>query len=518
MRAASVLLPIGASLTYASPLAEALEERQSHQTITISTTTPSGASDTIDHGYPALAFSQHSWQEYGGNKSSPNTFSANLVSEIASRIGTPVHIRVGGTSGDFSYYDASQSTALVLPPNTPCGNIPHGMHIGPSWFEAFANIPGKYIYDAHFANNTAGYQANSAAASAQALKYITFSNLDALEIGNEINFYRGSNRPSTYTVANYISEWKSYADSITAAIGNTAVKFQAPILAGLDNPIFNYQSIYNAGQDSQGYTVSTLSLHHYMDDTAVPVSALQSNYMNHTRIAAQLDPFRSVVTWLKANKANIQLHLGEVNSNTYSTGNADVLGVFGSALWLADYMLYGMTLNVKRMNVQQSSGFSYASWRAVTYCGQPPAVNPPYYAHPFVADIIGKSGDIKIADLKLGQDTFSGYAVYNVSTNKVAKIVLLNLQTYRTTDGTSRPSKSITLNLPYSGTARIDRLTAPGADVQDASKISWKGTSWTYASNGKPVQSASTSTSMRGSRGQLGPISIKASEAVVITL
>ncbi|CAK4030623.1 Hypothetical predicted protein [Lecanosticta acicola] len=536
MRTSSLLLPVGASVAYALPAAE--DKRQS-QTIAISETTPSDASDTVDHGYPAFAFSQHSWHEYAGNKSSPNSFSANLIAEVASRTGrsplhkvnceiclltrskgTSVHIRVGGTSGDFSYYNASQTdSALVLPPNTPCGSIPHGMQIGPSWFQGFANINAKYTYQSHFANNTGGFQDNSAAASVQAMKYIPSSNLDSLEIGNEINYYPGSNRPSGYSVSTYLSEWKSYAKSITTAISNTAVPFQAPVLFPGD-ATFNYQNIFNAGQDSQGYTVATTSLHHYMDLAPVPIFALQTNYMNHTNIAAKLDIFKPVVSWLKSNEPSIPLHLGEVNSNTYCTGNANILGVFGSALWLADYMLYGMTLNIKRMNVQQSSGFTYASWRPVTYCGVAPAVNPPYYAHPFVADIIGTKGDIQISDLKLGQDTFAGYAIYNVTTNTIRSVVLLNLQTYRTTDSGSRPSKSVTLSVgsSYTGSATVDKLTADGADIEDASQVSWKGISWTYASNGRPVQGASTSVSVRGSRGRIGPITVKASEAVVVTL
>lgn len=104
---------------------------------------------------------------------------------------------------------------------------------------------------------------------------------------------------------------------------------------------------------------------------------------------------RKQVSYLKANEPNIPLHLGEVNSNTYSSGNADILGVFGSALWLADYMLYGMTLNIKRMNVQQSSGFSYTSWYIkplpnpttptnITTPGSPPntGASPPKSTHP----------------------------------------------------------------------------------------------------------------------------------------
>lgn len=466
--------------------------------------------------------SQHSFHEYAGNASSPNTFSANLIQEVASRTGSSVHIRVGGTSGDFSVYNATQTVALQLPPGATPGGIPRGMLLGPVWFQGFANLPAKFTYMAHFGNNGVGQKDNAAAAAQQAFKNIG-SNLDALEVGNEIDFYPSGNRPGNYNMSTYLSEWKDYATAVKNATGST-FSMQA---AGYYSPLNTYWSTPNTfganGQgsaDAQGFNVASMALHHYMDGGPVPSSALQSNYMNHTRIAQQLDTFKPAVAWLKANKPNIPLHLAEVNSNTYSSGNGDTLGVFGSALWLADYMIYGMTLNFKRMNVQQSTGFSYTSWRGVDYFGLPAAVLPPYYAHPFVADIIGSTGDIRIVDLKLGQDMFSGYAVYDASTNKIKRIVLLNLQTWKTTSGTTRPSKAITLSVgsTYTASVKIDKLTAPGADTADSSKISWKGASWTYASNGKPVQGASTSINVRGNKGKIGPITVRASEAVVVNL
>jgi len=221
---------------------------------------------------------------------------------------------------------------------------------------------------------------------------------------------------------------------------------------------------------------------------------------------------------LKANRPNIPLYLAEVNSNTFSSGNEAQLGVFGSTLWLVDYLLYGMTLNFKRMNVQQSTGFSYTSWRPVEYFGKPAAVLPPYYAHPFVADVIGKTGDIRIADLKLGQDLFSAYSIYN-SAGKVTKIVLINLQEWSSSSGTPRPSRSVTLKAgTYSGSVKVEKLTAAGgANVQDSSKISWKGQSWTFQSNGRPVTTASTTQTVRASNGAI-TTTVRASEALLLTL
>lgn len=456
--------------------------------------------------------SAHSFQEYAGNLSAPNLFSRNLINTVSDRTGSPVNIRVGGTSGDFAVFDQDQRTALTLPAGAQPGGIPKGMRLGTAWFEGFSSFPGvQWTYMVKLANYTA--KDNAVAGAKEAMKYIG-TNLEALEIGNEIDFYPNVNRPGSYNPVQYLQEWNEYRSALNTAVG--VKKYQAPVYYGNNCP-WCIANTFDKGQ-GDATTINSAALHHYMESTNNPSITLQKNYMNHTRIAQKLDAYKPPVAWLKTNRPKIPLYLAEVNSNTFSTGNEATIGVFGSTLWLVDYMLYGMTLNFKRMNVQQSTGFAYASWRGVEYYGKPAAVLPPYYAHPFVADVIGKSGDIRIADLKLGLDLFSAYSIYN-SAGKVTKIVLINLQAWSSSSGTPRPSRSVTLKAgSYAGNVRIEKLTAPnGADTTDASKISWKGDSWTFQSNGKPVRTAVTTQNVKASNGVI-TTSIRASEALLLTL
>ncbi|CZT21093.1 uncharacterized protein RCC_06954 [Ramularia collo-cygni] len=503
-----LLLPLGVSLSIQSPL---LSERQS-ATINVPATVPNTASDVVDHGYPGFAISGHSFQEYAGNISVPNIFSRNLIQTISDRTGAPVQIRVGGTSADFAVYDPNQRTALTLPSNAVPGGIPKGMRLGTAWFEGFASFPGvQWTYMVKLANFSA--KQNAVAGAREAMKYIG-DNLEALEVGNEIDFYPNVNRPGTYNPVAYLKEWNEYKDALTTAIGMK--KYQAPVYYGNNCP----WCIANTFEKGQGdaTTIRSAALHHYMESTNNPSITLQKNYMNHTRIAQKLDPYKAPVAWLKTNRPRIPIYLAEVNSNTFSSDNEATLGVFGSALWLVDYMLYGMTLNFKRMNVQQSTGFAYTSWRGVEYFGKPAAVLPPYYAHPFVADVIGNSGDIRIADLKLGQDLLSAYAIYN-SAGRITKIVLINLQEWSASSNTIRPSRTVNFKAgTYSGNVKVEKLTAAGgANVQDASKISWKGDSWTFQSNGRPVKTASTTQTIRASNGVM-TTTVRASEALLLTL
>ncbi|KAK4499664.1 hypothetical protein PRZ48_010182 [Zasmidium cellare] len=505
-----LLLLTGASLTCQSPVSI---ETRPRLTASLPATAPKDASDVIDHGYPALAFSSHSFHEYTGSKASPNTFSANLIETIANRTGSSVHIRVGGTSGDFAHYQADQNVAVKLPSGAKAGGIPRGMALGSPWFEGFANFPSvKWTYMAHFANESD--ISNSVAGVQEALKYIG-PNLEALEIGNEIDLYPNDNRPKGYNAAQYVEQWHEYEDAITKAFGEK--QYQAPVFANNKCP-FCIANTFQKGQDSKK-NVRSAALHHYMDEGPVPVSDVQSHYLNHSRIVDQTSAFQLPVAFLKANHPDIPLYLAEVNSNTYSTDNYDVLGTFGSALWLVDFLMYGMVLNIGRVNVQQSTGFSYASWRAVEYNGLAPAVLPPYYAHPFVADVIGNGKDkVRVTDLRLSQDKFAGYGIYEGSPGQLKKIVLLNLELYNSTTGGARPSSTMDLDLgSASKNAKIEKLTAPGAEVQDASKISWKGDSWTYQSHGRAVPGASTTEHKSVSGGRLS-VTVQASEAVLVTL
>ncbi|EGP91122.1 uncharacterized protein MYCGRDRAFT_107050 [Zymoseptoria tritici IPO323] len=508
-----LLLPLAVPLALSTPL---LETRQS-LLVHVPFNTPNGASDVVPHNYAALAMSQHSFHEYAGNKASPNIFSRNLINSISSRQGAPVAIRVGGTSGDFSVFLPNQREALTLPPGAEPGGIPRGMRIGTAWFEGFSVLPNvRWTYMAHLANDSNGQLANSVAAVREALKNIPWGTLDALEIGNEVNFYPNVNRPGSYSPSSYLSDFHRYRTAIDNAVGPQP--YQAPVLYENNCP-WCLANIFNLGQ-GRDPPIKSAAPHHYMDGGPQPMSR-QAAYMNHTRIARKLDAFKAPIAWLKANRPNIPLHLAEVNSNTYSQGNEEKIGVFGSALWLVDYMLYGATLGIKRMNVQQSTGFAYTSWRAVEYFGKPAAVLPPYYAHPFVADVIGNSGNVRIHDLKLGLDLLSAYAVYDTSSNTVSKIVLINLHDWSpSSSSSSRPSRSVSFKLggsSYGSTVRIEKLTAPGADVQDASRISWKGQSWTRASNGLPVSGTSTTQATRANNGRFA-VNIRASEALLLTL
>lgn len=66
--------------------------------------------------------------------------------------------------------------------------------------------------------------------------------------------------------------------------------------------------------------------------------------MNHTAVAANLSAFKPDMDVISRQNPNITFLLGETNSDYVNLNMEPIEGVFGSALWLIDYLLYGMTM------------------------------------------------------------------------------------------------------------------------------------------------------------------------------
>lgn len=79
--------------------------------------------------------------------------------------------------------------------------------------------------------------------------------------------------------------------------------------------------------------------------------------MNHTFVTSGVDDaFSSDFEYMKTNFPEIEIVLGEVGRFRDGGGSLDQSeGIFGSALWTADYLLYTMSL----VGLDFSSNFKY---------------------------------------------------------------------------------------------------------------------------------------------------------------
>jgi hypothetical protein len=66
--------------------------------------------------------------------------------------------------------------------------------------------------------------------------------------------------------------------------------------------------------------------------------------MNHTAVTTNLTQYLDDMALVHAHDPSISFLLGETNSDYVNLNMSQIEGVFGSSLWLIDYLLCGMSL------------------------------------------------------------------------------------------------------------------------------------------------------------------------------
>lgn len=252
--------------------------------------------------------------------------------------------------------------------------------------------------------------------------------------------------------------------------------------------------------------------------------------MNHTAVVSNLTQYTDDMELIHAHDPNITFLLGETNSDYVNLNMSQVEGVFGSSLWLIDYLLYGMSLvrlnrfprlgdtdneqNITRFNLIQGTTFGYAGWTPVEYNGLAPQVRAPLYGQIVAADAIGRHSTVQVKALELMRDDLSAYAIYE--SGKLARYVLVNLDEWNSTSSYPRPSQKFELEIPHrSKGVEVKRLVGPGASAD--SDISWGGFSWNYT-DGRLARSGKREVEvLRASNGAIS-LELFSTEAAIVEL
>ena len=205
---------------------------------------PDSASPPIDRSYLGFGFECTSWPAFAGDKANPNVLSRGLIENLTNKTGSPVIIRVGGTSQyvsetrarapltcaprDHVVYDPNQKQAIKKV--GPDAGLKTPNSLGPLWLEGFQQVPdAKYAFQVPLATNKQQQNVDFAKAAFQA---IDAKNLDSFEIGNEPNFYTNNERGPDYNPARYDDEFASYSDAIQGATAlPPGPQFQAGAIA-----------------------------------------------------------------------------------------------------------------------------------------------------------------------------------------------------------------------------------------------------------------------------------------------
>ncbi|KZO93539.1 glycoside hydrolase family 79 protein [Calocera viscosa TUFC12733] len=515
-------------------------------TLPIPTSPPATLSAYLSPSFASFSIEFAFFPTFFGNASAPNPLSLALVQHITDRAGEPPSFRPGGITVDSSVYDPSVSgieldESPVRPslPSLPkvqtvlnprqTGGI-YRTTYGPVFFQSLALLDNRtqFVFDLNFGNDSLDIALSEAQAAFQA---VPASQLWAFELGNEPDQYSSEQRDtSTWDAATYTTQWVNWTSSIQQSLGIDAPRFVA--LGAAEDPtssaLITTVDVVADGITA-GNTVKAFSQHMYQYSTCDPVRdalATLPNLINHANITAYVDEWKPQIA--AATSVGVPFIVGEFNSVSCS-GKADVTDTFGQALWIADTMLYGASVNISKMFLHQGAvlvfqsasqantpGFShYDTWLPVYTSTAAAGASPSYVAFLLLAEAIGASSKSRIAPLTPPGDleaSLGAYAIWDDALNTTApsRLVLLNMDIFNLTSPSPRPAVTVDLTpLVGSKSVTLKRMTAPGLDEKDATAVTWAGQQF---ANGTAVGQESVETVAAGN------VSVSASEGVLVFL
>jgi len=180
----------------------------------------------------------------------------------------------------------------------------------------------QVIYGVNLARNTPADAASEAAYVAARLG----PSLLAWEIGNEPDLYRRHDyRPSSWNYDDYLAEWRSFRDAMSAA--SPGVPFSGPATA------FELRRFTLPFAQDEGANLAMLTHHYYRADGDASDSTLALLLQPHPGLVTELSSL------VPAAAAGIPqgVRLAEANS-FYNGGVPNVSNAYGTALWVIDFM------------------------------------------------------------------------------------------------------------------------------------------------------------------------------------
>jgi len=268
--------------------------------------------------------------------------------------------------------------------------------------------------------------------------------LAGLEIGNEPDLYRSNGlRPSTYTVADYIAEWQTYANAIQAR--TPAAVLTGPAAAG---SITTWTSTV-AQQLGPRLALLTQHLYPLAPSSANPNASNVASIAHILGSAARTteDTDGSELQQI-AQGQKLPWRMSETNS-CYNGGQAGVSNVFASALWGADYMF---TLAGRAAAGVNFHGGGAGNYTPIAVSGGLVTARPLYYA----LLLFRAAGRGRLAPVDVAANGVNLTAYGALDSDGTLRLLAINKDTAQ--------DAAVTIT-PGAYTAAVGmRLTAPAAD------------------------------------------------------
>lgn len=177
-------------------------------------------------------------------------------------------------------------------------------------------------------------------------------------------------------------------------------------------------------------------------------------------------------------------------------GVPDISDTFGATMWTVDYVL-------QMASVGYSAAYLHTRERGVTYnLFDPPngpagsagdwTTNPSFYAYFPLAETLQATNGSKVVDLNIQDSatdktaTVAGYAIYDVLSSNVNRIVLFNFENKTSSTASFTLDPSFFSASSHASNVLIRYLAAP--DVNEKKQISWGNLTFAGVGDGNVVQ------------------------------
>jgi hypothetical protein len=179
----------------------------------------------------------------------------------------------------------------------------------------------KVIYGLNGTTSDPALSANEAAFAAAVLG----DRLYGFEIGNEPDLYRANGlRPKSYTLANFLADWKLYRAAIDQTVPHAVITGPAAFDHGV------YATAFAA---VEGAKISLLTQHYYRGDGHAPSSTIERLLSPDHDLEGLLAALKKAVS---GHRIRMGYRLAEANSY-YNGGAPGVSNTFASALWALEF-------------------------------------------------------------------------------------------------------------------------------------------------------------------------------------
>lgn len=315
------------------------------------------ASTPLPPSFQSLSIEFQFFPYFTGNYSNPNDFSLSLFQSLDD-VGDPVYIRIGGSSEDRVYYNASFPLAIESFFDFPWESNPYNGTMGPSFFDGIKLLPQgqRYVFGLNEGgfNNSHGVHSRrltmeNIVNEAQAAWAAIGDKLWAIESGNEMSSYNWSYQGVSYR--NPDKRW-NLTDFVRGDFNTTYDLLQGPILpgnphmdqsknplwragdlSGFKPPAWTFQGCWELGQNAWR-RLREYSVHLYPATMCAAylgdAVTIANTMLNHTLSVENLEPMRPYAAYTA--EQGVEFVIGECNSVSCS-GKPGVSDSFSAALW-----------------------------------------------------------------------------------------------------------------------------------------------------------------------------------------